>query len=178
MRVYIPIATLLQKQLFAQLVQVAGRAGRYSGEPANILIETRYPNDPVYQFLQSYDVAGFMTHLMQSRKEADLPPFRYQALIHAEAKEKNSALRWLMNAKAFLHERFKNKKIYIFDPVPKTMARMGGFERAQLLIEADKRMQLQEALDELDSHLRENSVGRVSKLVKVRWSIERDPLLI
>lgn len=169
---------LASEQLFAQLVQVAGRAGRYSGEPANILIETRYPKDPVYQFLQSYDVAGFMTHLMQSRKEADLPPFRYQALIHAEAKEKNSALRWLMNAKAFLQERFKNKKIYIFDPVPKTMARMGGFERAQLLIEANKRMQLQEALDELDLYLRENSVGRVSKLGKVRWSIERDPLLI
>lgn len=169
---------LASEQLFAQLVQVAGRAGRYSGEPANILIETRYPNDPVYQFLKSYDVAGFMMHLIQSRKEADLPPFRYQALIHAEAKEKNTALRWLINAKVFLQERFKNKKIYIFDPVPKTMARIGGLERAQLLIEADKRMQLQEALDELDLYLRENSVGRVSKLGKVRWSIERDPLLI
>ena len=30
----------------------------------------------------------------------------------------------------------------------------------------------------LDQYLRERSVGRISKISKVRWSIERDPLII
>jgi primosomal protein N' (replication factor Y) len=65
-----------------------------------------------------------------------------------------------------------------FDPVPKVLARVGGKERAQLLIEADSRAQLQVQLNCLDDFLRKQSNGRISKKGKVRWSIERDPLLI
>lgn len=167
------------ENLFAQLIQVAGRAGRYGGEQAKILIETRYPNDPVYQYLKDYDVNGYMKHLMNERKNAGLPPFRYHALVHAEAKLKNVALQHLQAAKEFLRKAWADKVgVTIFDPVPKAMARKGGQERAQLLIEADNRIQLQALLDELDLYLRDRSVGRITKVGKVRWSIERDPILI
>lgn len=167
------------EHLFAQLVQVAGRAGRFSGEPTQILIETRYPDDPVYQFIKTFDLNGFMEHLMAIRQEAGLPPFSYQALVHAEAKQKKEVLTWLTHAKHFLQKTAHLQTgITVFDPVPKSIARLGGWERSQLLIESHHRAPLQALLNELDHYLRQQSVGRISKAGKVRWSIERDPLFI
>lgn len=167
------------EHLFAQLVQVAGRAGRFSGEPTQILIETRYPDDPVYQHIKTFDLAGFMEHLMSTRQEAGLPPFSYQALVHAEAKQKKEVLTWLNHAKQFLQNTAHSQTgIAVFDPVPKSIARLGGWERSQLLIESRQRAPLQALLNELEHYLRQQSVGRISKVGKVRWSIERDPLFI
>jgi primosomal protein N' (replication factor Y) len=167
------------EHLFAQLVQVAGRAGRFSGEPTQILIETRYPNDPVYQYIKTFDLAGFMEHLMLTRQEAGLPPFGYQALVHAEAKQRQEVLAWLNHTKEYLQSIADTQAgITIFDPVPKSIARLGGWERSQLLIESRQRGPLQALLSALDQYLRERSVGRISKIGKVRWSIERDPLII
>jgi primosomal protein N' (replication factor Y) len=167
------------EHLFAQLVQVAGRAGRFSGEPTQILIETRYPEDPVYQYIKTFDLAGFMEHLMSIRQEAGLPPFSYQALVHAEARQKKEGLTWLNHAKQFLQRTAHLQTgITVFDPVPKSIARVGGWERLQLLIESRHRAPLQALLNELEHHLRQQSVGRVSKVGKVRWSIERDPLFV
>ena len=167
------------EHLFAQLVQVAGRAGRFSSEPTQILIETRYPDDPVYQYIKTFDRTGFMEHLMSTRQEAGLPPFSYQALVHAEAKQKKDVLIWLNHAKQFLQKTFHLQTgIKVFDPVPKPIARLGGWERSQLLIESRHRAPLQALLNELEHYLRQQSVGRISKLGKVRWSIERDPLFI
>ena len=167
------------EHLFAQLVQVAGRAGRFSGEPTQILIETRYPDDPVYQYIKTFDLTGFMEHLMATRQEAGLPPFSYQALVHAEAKQKKEALAWLNDAKQFLQKTARLQAgISVFDPVPKSIARLGGWERLQLLIESRQRAPLQVLLNELENYLRQQSVGRLSKVGKVRWSIERDPLFV
>ena len=167
------------EHLFAQLVQVAGRAGRFGGEPTQILIETRYPDDPVYRYIKTFDLAGFMEHLMSIRQEAGLPPFSYQALVHAQAKQKTEALAWLNNAKQFLQKAAHLKTgITIFDPVPKSIARLGGWERSQLLIESRHRASLQELLNELEHYFRQQSIGRISKVGKVRWSIERDPLFV
>ena len=167
------------EHLFAQLVQVAGRAGRFSGEPTQILIETRHPDDPVYEFIKTLDLNGFMEHLMAVRSKAGLPPYSYQVLVHAEAKQKHEALAWLNHAKQYLLETAHSRAgITIFDPVPKSIARINGRERSQLLIESRHRMPLQALLNDLDQHLRDHSVGRISKVGKVRWSIERDPLFI
>jgi primosomal protein N' (replication factor Y) len=51
-------------------------------------------------------------------------------------------------------------------------------ERAQLVIESDSRKNLQQALAQLDQVLRGLSRGRISHGSRVRWLIERDPLLI
>jgi primosomal protein N' (replication factor Y) len=70
------------------------------------------------------------------------------------------------------------QKITIYDPVAKSMVRLAGTERAQLVIEATQRNQLQVVLDQIDGLLRTQSQGRISKKDKIRWSIERDPALI
>ena len=170
------------ERLFAQLVQVAGRAGR-SGKDGqaggDIYIETQYPESAVFQYLLRHDVDGFLSHIAQERKEAGLPPFSYQALVHAESKSLDRSIQFLSDLKGRLKAKsLINKGIRIYDPVPKAVMRVAGTERAQLVIESESRKQLQEVLEAIDTELREKSQGRISKETRVRWLIERDPINI
>ena len=170
------------ERLFAQLVQVAGRAGRSgtSGEKGgDIYIETQYPESPVFQYLLRHDVDGFLAFTASEREEAKLPPYSYQALIHAEAKSLEKAIQFLSELKARMKSRgMITKELKVYDPVPKPVMRVAGSERAQLVIESVNRKALQEALECIDQDLRQDSQGRISKTSRIRWLIERDPIAI
>jgi primosomal protein N' (replication factor Y) len=170
------------ERLFAQLIQVAGRAGR-SGtggqEGGDIYIETQYPEATVYQYLLRHDVDGFLSHTAREREEARLPPYSYQGLIHAEGKTLDKAIQFLSGLKG----RLKNKgllckELRVYDPVPKAVMRVAGSERAQLVVESESRKLLQEVLEIIDQDLRGDSQGRISKTSRIRWLIERDPIAI
>ena len=170
------------ERLFAQLIQVAGRAGRSSAADHNsgaIYIETEYPEVATFQYLLNHDVDGFLEHIALERREARLPPYAYQGLVHAEGKNIQKAIDFLSELKKRLAgNKSVQKNIKIYDPVPKAMLRVAGSERAQLLIESEDRKALQEVLEEIDRDLGSNSQGRISKGMKIRWLIERDPILI
>jgi primosomal protein N' (replication factor Y) len=170
------------ERLFAQLVQVAGRAGRSSkgGDiPGEIYIETQFPEAAVFQYLLRHDVDGFLSYVAHERDEAKLPPFSYQGLVHAEAKSLDKAIQFL----AALKGRLKSKGLItpglrVYEPVPRAVMLVDGTERAQLVLEADDRKQLQEVLEAVDQDLRSGSQGRISKGDRIRWLIERDPISI
>ncbi len=170
------------ERLFAQLVQVAGRAGRSgtSGETGgDIYIETQYPESPVFQYLLRHDVDGFLAFTASEREEAKLPPYSYQALIHAEGKSLDKAIQFLNELKACMKNRgMITKELKVYDPVPKPVMRVAGSERAQLLVESVNRKALQEALEMIDQELRQDSTGRISKVSRIRWLVERDPIAI
>ena len=170
------------ERLFAQLVQVAGRAGRSGAGGENggdIYIETQYPDSPVFQYLQRHDVDGFLALIAREREEAKLPPYSYQALIHAEAKSLDQAIQFLNDLKVRMKMGgMVTKELKVYDPVPKPVMRVAGIERAQLLVESVNRKALQEALEMIDRELRCDSQGRISKTSRIRWLIERDPIAI
>ena len=170
------------ERLFAQLIQVAGRAGRskqYDQATGDIYIETQHPDAAVFQYLLRHDVDGFLSFTAKEREESGLPPFSYQGLIHAEGKNIIKAIQFLSDLKSQLAERgLVHKGVKIYDPVPKTIMRVAGSERAQLLIESNSRKYLQELLEAIDQLLRQDSQGRISKASRIRWLIERDPIAI
>ena len=170
------------ERLFAQLVQVAGRAGRSckDGDTGGaIYIETQFPEAAVFQFLLRHDVDGFLSYTANERKEAGLPPFAYQALVHSEAKSLEKAIQFLGGLKGYLKAQgLISNGLRVYDPVPKAVMRVAGSERSQLLVESDDRKNLQEILEAIDRYLRERSQGRISKEGRIRWLIERDPISI
>jgi primosomal protein N' (replication factor Y) len=161
------------ERLFAQLMQVAGRAGRaavkHDGEenrpPAEVLVQTRYPQHPLYRALLTHDYPRFAQATLEERRSASLPPFVFQALLRAEARQLQQALDFLQAARDLM----PCEGIMINDPVPMTVTRVAGVERAQLLVESSSRAQLQAFLKPWVAALRE----RKSRL---RWSLEVDPI--
>ena len=157
------------ERLFAQLMQVAGRAGRAGqkegGSPSEVLIQSRYPHHPLYGAVAAHDYDGFATQLLEERQQAALPPFIYQALLRAEAAEIDTALAFLKDAATCL----EHPGITINDPIPMTMTRVANVERAQLLIECASRPALQAFLRDWLDVLRQMKT-------RAKWSLEVDPV--
>jgi primosomal protein N' (replication factor Y) (superfamily II helicase) len=158
------------ERLFAQLMQVAGRAGRAAvnhdgASQSEVLIQTRYPQHPLYQALLAHDYKGFADTMLAERRSANLPPYSFQALLRAEAKTLQLALDFLTQARTLM----PHPGVSINDPVPMTITRVAGIERAQLLLESTSRAQLQAFLRPWMQALR-------SLKARVNWMLEVDPI--
>ena len=155
------------ERLFALLTQVAGRAGR--GETrGEVLIQTEFPQHPLYVALRSQDYGFFARELLAERRQAGFPPFVHQALLRAEAATLDTALYALTQA-ANLGKAVV-PRVTIYDPVPAGMVRVAGRERAQLLVQSQSRSRLQAFLNRWHSSLTSQMTNRV------RWSLDVDPL--
>ena len=157
------------ERLFAQLMQVSGRAGRAApkqgGNPSVVLVQTRYHQHPLYQALKRHDYPRFAQDALQERQQAGLPPFMYQALLRAEASELAKAVEFLAAAAALPVP----EQIVMHSPIPMTLMKMANAERAQLLIESVSRPALQSFLKSWLLQIKEQKS-------RVKWSIEVDPV--
>lgn len=155
------------ERLAALLTQVAGRAGRGATQ-GRVLIQTEFPEHPLYQALKHQNYRDFADVLLEERRRAGFPPFIHQALLRAEASRLATALDFLRDAAN--SARSISAAVTLYDPVPAVMPRRAGRERAQLLVQCDSRTRLQEFLDVWH---RELSGGRSAT---ARWAIDVDPL--
>ena len=152
------------ERLYAQLTQVAGRAGR-ADLPGEVLIQTAFPDHPLYAHVCRQDYHAFAEEALQERRDMRFPPFAHQALLRAEAARRDAVEAYLRRAAA--HGAALGHAVEIFDPVAPPIARLAGRERAQLLVQAASRTALQRFLDAWVPGLPDRSV---------RWSLDVDPL--
>jgi hypothetical protein len=71
------------ERLYAQLMQVAGRAGR-AELPGEVVIQTDFPNHPLYQALVTNDDHAHIESLFTERRQLGLPPYSRLAMLRAE----------------------------------------------------------------------------------------------
>ena len=164
------------ERLFAQLMQVAGRAGRSedAGE-SKVIIQTNYPEAIPYKYLKDADVDGFLEELKNERHLVGLPPFSYQALVHGEHKTLLQAFDMLKDASQLARsDKIWPANVMLSDVIPRAMVRIAGKERAQILVESENRQDLQKSIEILQHYLTEAHTKRKG----VGWYIERDPISI
>ncbi|BBP05858.1 primosomal protein N' [Sulfuriferula plumbiphila] len=156
------------ERLFAQLMQVGGRAGR-AGAAGEVLIQTQFPEHHLYRLLQRHDYAGFAASLLAERAAAGFPPFVHQAVLRAEAGRLDTALAFLHKAQCAAPHM---TGVTLFDPTQAAMARKAGAERALLLVQSPTRKVLQAFLSAWMPQL------YALKANNVRWNLDVDPLEI
>jgi primosomal protein N' (replication factor Y) len=154
------------ERLFAVLEQVAGRAGRRE-RPGEVLVQTRYPDHPLFQALARHDFAGFAEAQLAERRAAGFPPFVFEAALRAEAARLEAALRFLREAAASVA---RPDEVTVYDPVANVITRRAGLERAQLLMQSSSRPALQAFLAALSAEL----FARAPR--SVRWHLDVDPI--
>jgi len=180
------------ERLFATLMQVAGRAGR-DARASRVILQTRFPEHPLFAHLARHDYPGFADEQLAERHAVGLPPWRFQALLRAEARTQAQALAFLAEARALgqalnpgLEQGHGQEQrpsramagerpagevppaLVLLDPVPMTMSRLAGRERAQLLVEADTRSALHGFVARWLDALR-------GLRTTVRWQLDIDP---
>lgn len=154
------------ERLYALLTQVAGRAGRGAVE-GRVLIQTKFPDHPLYAALREQDFETFAQVQLAERKQSGFPPYIHQVLLRAEARELKTALNFLEDAAQHAPQQ---DGITIYDPVPAVMMRRAGRERAQLLVQADARSRLRAFTALWRAQLAQ------APSTATRWSLDIDPL--
>jgi primosomal protein N' (replication factor Y) len=157
------------ERLFAQLMQVAGRAGR-AELPGEVLIQTQFPEHPLYAALVRHDYPAFAGQQLKEREQAGFPPYAYQAMLRAEAPQMAEALAFLATARAW-PEAAAHHDVMLYDPVPMRLARRANFERGQLLVESPSRRALQVFLTAWLC-----AIDTIKASSRLRWHLEVDPL--
>lgn len=156
------------ERLFALLEQVAGRAGRRD-LPGEVLVQTDFPQHPLYTALAAHDFDRFADALLAEREALALPPFGHLALLLAEARSPPPLHAFLAVA-ADRGRALAAGACEVYAPVPATPPRRAGLERAQVLAQSRDRGALQALLPQWRAALEQLAERRV------RWTLDVDPL--
>jgi primosomal protein N' (replication factor Y) len=157
------------ERLAALLMQVAGRAGR-AELAGTVIVQTDFPEHPVYRALALHDYGGFADELLAERRAAQLPPASRVALLVAEAHARDDVDRFLGDAVERARTLPGTAGVEVFPPVPPALSRRAGFERGQVLVQSARRAALQAFLP----RWREALLAGGSS-ARVRWAIDVDP---
>ncbi|HEY5308597.1 MAG TPA: primosomal protein N', partial [Casimicrobiaceae bacterium] len=130
------------ERLSALLMQVAGRAGR-AGLPGEVIVQTDFPDHPVFAALAAHDFARFAATMLAEREAAQLPPYAHVAVLAAEAHRREDVEVFLRTAHARAVALAQGAAVDVFSPVPALLARRAGFERGQLVVQSARRAALQ-----------------------------------
>ncbi len=160
------------EKLFAQLMQVAGRAGR-ADKAGEVLIQTAFPQHALFNALRSQDYVRFANDLLIERQTMQFPPASFFALLRAESNKFSEVEKFLQlarNAARNLTLNF-NSEVMVYDIIRPQLERLKNMERGQLLLQANSRGALQRLLKIWIPEMKDFLLAN-----KVRWSVDVDPL--
>ena len=154
------------ERLFAELMQVSGRAGR-ADKPGKVLIQTQLPEHPVFAAVKAQDYAVFAENELNERQMFAMPPFGFQTAVRADAPRVADAMEFLNAAKETLAPLLP-ERVSQFGAAPMLMVRLAERERAQIFLESTSRQDLHRAVSLWVQVLQQNRDG------KIRWSVDVD----
>ena len=156
------------ERLFAQLMQVSGRAGRgkIKGE---VLIQSVFPNHHIFDSLKAHDFDSFSNQLVTERKSMGLSPFSYDAVFTVKSKNLNMAKQFINDVSGWAKESLSST-INVLGPARPTIEKLKGFERFHLYIQAPSRKDLHMMLKPWISQIRQHQLVN-----RVKWSVDVDP---
>lgn len=155
------------ERLFAELMQVSGRAGR-ADKPGKVLIQTQLPEHPVFAAVKAQDYAVFAENELNERQMFAMPPFGFQTAVRTDAPRVADAMEFLNAAKETLAPLLP-ESVSQFGAAPMLMVRLAERERAQIFLESTSRQDLHRAVSLWVQVLQQNRDG------KIRWSVDVDP---
>jgi len=156
------------EKLFSQLMQVSGRAGRASIK-GEVLIQTAFPNNGVFESIKNQNYENYANKLLQERKQMDLPPFTFSAILNVESKQFKYGEIFINDVARYAQSLLK--KVTIYDPLRPTIERVKGYERFQLFFQANNRTDLQNLIKQLIIFLRGHDLVN-----RIKWSLDVDPI--
>ena len=161
------------ERTFQLLLQSAGRAGR--GEKAGrVLIQTRMPHHPCWDFVKRADYDAFYEHEIALREKRRYPPFVKLALVRAsrpmeDKGDGETGLNLFMSA---LREEGRAQGLTVMGPIPSPLARLQGRLRFQALLKADDWLSIRKAYSR--ALVRAFGGGSIPK--ELRLSLDLDPV--
>ena len=156
------------------IIQVSGRAGRESST-GTVILQTHNPEHPLLKPLLTHDYSTFSDALMQSRSQANMPPFWHLVEIRTESKRPQNATELLNTAKhlsiTILNElNASQDEAYILGPIPHAIEKVQDRYRFVLQLKAQNRRLLKTWMNRLLEEINQQAASK-----RTRWSVDVDP---
>ena len=125
-----------EERTFQLLMQVAGRAGRaeLKGE---VMLQTRRPDHPVFQYVLSHDYAGFAKVALQERRTLGYPPFGRLVAMEFRGPDEARVARLARECMEVVKKELPGS-VEVLGPGPAYIARIKKQYRYQALMKAPK----------------------------------------
>ncbi|MEM7196581.1 MAG: primosomal protein N', partial [Pseudomonadota bacterium] len=161
------------EQLFQQLVQVAGRAGRREVR-GRVLIQSHYPQNALFEHIRQQDYTAFAASALEERQVLMFPPYSHMAIWRAESTDAEAARVFLLKVSELgqsLADENNFEACELFDVLPSPLERLAGRYRFQLPVKSRHRGNLHRWLQQWTRFVEGIKEGR-----RTRWSLDIDPM--
>jgi primosomal protein N' (replication factor Y) len=120
-----------EEKAFQLITQVAGRAGRISGN-GKVLIQTFNPNHSVFQLIKENDVSKIYDYFLEERRKFNYPPFTKLILIELKHRKEDKVSR----ASQFLGSVLRKylPELCVFGPEKSPIPRVNTLYQFQILL--------------------------------------------
>ena len=153
--------------LIQLLIQVSGRSGR-ADDNGEVVIQTKFPEHPIFNFTQKHNYAGYIKTLLVERKNSLMPPFAYSALICANCKTAENAKNYLSKCREILM-RIEIEGVNIFSVITSNPPKKANYYYYQLNLYSQNRNKLGGLLQTFLKNMPKQAYG-------VRWFIDIDSI--
>ncbi|MCL2547707.1 MAG: primosomal protein N' [Symbiobacteriaceae bacterium] len=150
------------EQAYSLMTQVSGRSGR-GDHPGRVIIQSYAPEHPLVQAVRSQSYQAFYNTEIPRREKHFEPPFSFLAWVTASALTPQDAFRCM-----YLWSTEIDPGCEVRGPQPARLYRQSGRFRYQLILKADSRQRLKDALRSLSE---KHPPGK-----NIQLSITLDPL--
>ena len=125
-----------EERTFQLLMQVAGRAGR-ADLKGEVLIQTRRPDHPVFQYITSHDYMAFAKTLLEDRRQLSFPPYARLVSVHFRGPDEDRVAALAREHTATLRKAFPDS-VTLIGPGASFVKRVKKQYRYQTLVKAPK----------------------------------------
>jgi primosomal protein N' (replication factor Y) len=139
------------ERTFQLIAQVAGRCGRASPD-SQVVVQTYLPEEPAVQLACRHDYDEFAKRELALRQAHQVPPFARLARIvlrDRKLEKVESAGRQLRKDIDFLVQKSSLQMIKVRGPAPAALARLEGYFRQHILLQAPTAEPIQNLLSQL-----------------------------
>jgi primosomal protein N' (replication factor Y) len=161
-----------EERTFQMLLQAAGRAGRRNRQ-GEVVIQTYYPEHPLFQFVLNQEYEAFFRYAMKNREPFNYPPYGRLIAVRFRSGDFQQGVK---ASNLFFHMLPRSEKYEILGPVSSPISKKKGQYRFQIIIRASRRLDpagrdMREAI-----HMAVNKYQDSAHFPKVYMAIDVDPV--
>ena len=153
------------ERVFQLLTQVSGRAGR-GDRAGKVLVQTYHPEHYAVKFAAKHDYPGFVAKEMSFRRSLQYPPYSLLTNVLLESEKMEEAAGWAAQLGRWF-EREKFVGVRVLGPAAAPIVRLKRIWRFHLILKADRRSALNDALHRMLAFAETAGVPRRAMVVDV-----------
>ncbi len=153
------------ERVFQLLTQVSGRAGR-GALPGRVIVQTYHPEHYAVQFAAKHDFEAFAERELRFRRAMRYPPYASLANVLLQSPRLEEAAGWA-SALGRWCQQTTLRGVRVLGPASAPIAKIKRIYRFHLVMKAESRQALQQALRALLAHAEAAGIPRANLVVDV-----------